>query len=374
MQRYWWLFISLALSAVLFSAALARDDSGGKPDGRERRGGPPVVFGEITALSKNAMTLKPELPERMEQRMQERQRERPRLPDSITLKLGPDTKWYFDGATGSRKDFAVGDKVVVKLLRGKDEKSPTAEAVADPETAKQYIMDKMRERREGGPGEGGRGDWSPGGDGRGGPAGGMGFGPGSEVDPGFGPGGDDGQPGRGEWKMDRGERGERGEREMGPGGPGARGMGRGGPGGPGGQRPAFGAITAINKDSVTIKPEIPDFVKDKLEQHDIELPDRLPESLSMPLDELTVFVNNGAKVNKNPFGKGDRVVLLMCRGLDDQPCVRAIIDIKTAKAMLEQLLQGRGGKGRAQADGQDNAGKKHQQQDQGSGSKRRNPR
>lgn len=368
MRQILWLLAGLALTAVLFSSALAKDAAGARKagrEGREGRGGPPVLFGEITALSKNSMTIKPQLPERMAERMERRREERgkdmPKLPDSITVQLGPDTQWYFDGDTGSRGDFAVGDIVVVKLLREKNATQPTAEIVADPETARQYIMDRMRERRAGGPAPGGPGGWGPGGpedNGPGGAAGAPPFGPG----PGFGPG-------------EQGGPGGFGGRGMGPGG---RGMGPGGRGmGPGGHRPAFGTITAISRDSVTIKPEIPDFIKDRLEQHDMPLPDRLPESLTLPIDDLTVFVNAGEKVNKNPFSKGDRVVLLLARGDDDQSFVRAIVDLKTAKAKMEKMLEERGAQrdGPPQGQGKHKAGKKQRQQSsQDSGSKRRNPR
>lgn len=400
MRRYMWLLTGLALIAVMFSAALAKDDSPGKGQrGRqERRGGPPIVFGEITALSENGITIKPEIPERMKERMAERRkengREMPKLPDSITIKLGPDTKWYFNGADGSRKDFAVGDKVVVKLLRSKDEKEPTAETVADPETAKQYIMEKMRERRgPGGPGgeqggwqgrdggqggpDGGWGQGRPGGAGYGpGPGGGQGFepGPGGPGGPGFGPG-PDGDQGYGPGPGGPDGPGFGPSGPGGPDGPSGPGGQRMGPGGRGGRHPAFGAVISVNRDSVTIRPDVPDFVAKMMQDHNIPKPNNLPDTLTLPIDEFTVFINNGEKVNKNPFAKGERVMIIMGRDDSDQPIARAIIDLQTAKAKMEKMMQNRddrGDRGRGPGKGKGPAERRNKDENRDSG--RRNPR
>jgi hypothetical protein len=353
MRRY---VSMVALSLILgLWASLAFAQGGpdpGGPGGRmgPRQGPPPVIFGEITALSTDSLTLKPEVPERMKERMKERGREMPKLPDSITVQFGPETKWYFGGAEGKAKDFHVGDKVVVKVARGQDEESPVAEAVADPETARQYIMQRMGGRGQGGPGQNGGGPgWEQGGPGeqQGGPGG-----------PGYGPGGPGADQGGNGW-----DRGGPGGDQGGPGGPGF-GPG-GGAGGPGGRRsrPAMGTITAISSSSVTIKPELPQFLADKLKERGIE-PPKLPDSLTFAIAGDTRFIDKGEKVDSNPFGVGDKVVLMLAPGgAGEQPTVRLIADFETAKKKIEEMMQNRS----AQGGGRGQRGRQHKGQGKAQG-------
>jgi hypothetical protein len=106
--------------------------------------------------------------------------------------------------------------------------------------------------------------------------------------------------------------------------------GRGGPAGPGGRhgkraggRVAFGTVTAINADSITIKPEVPQFLRDWLAEraaaHGRELPEKLkqpqlPEELSFSLNGETRFAVDCCEQTANPFKVGDKVGILPSRG------------------------------------------------------------
>ena len=336
----------MALAAVLMigsTSAAGKNKSKPAPQQGQK---PPVVFGTITALEKGSMTIKPEIPEPMHKRMEERGRELPQLPDSITVKLTGDTKWFFGGEKGSRDDFAVGDQVVVKIGAAKKGKAPIAQAVADPDSARKFITEKLRERRQG---QGGRGEqgW---GQGPGGGEQGWGQGPGGEQGWGQGPGGGQG-PGDEGWGQ-------------GPGG-----MGPGGPGGPGGQqgqrrmRPAFGVITKITDDAVTIRPEVPDFIAERLEDRSVDLPKDLPESVTAAILEPTRFVVDGEVVEQNPFGKGDQVAVVIVMGREGKPVALAITDYATAKKRMEERMQGGGPNqdGSGQGKERPRARRRHQQ-------------
>jgi len=338
-KRVIWIAIIIGVVAALATVAIAQDrqrdrQRGGGP------GGPPVLYGAITALTSDSLTLKPEIPERMRQRMEKRGRELPELPESLTVSLGDDTKWYFNNAEGSASDFAVGDKIVVRIGGGED--GPLALAVADPKTAFMYIAEKLRERGPGGPGM------------RGGPGmmGGPG-GPGMQGGP--GPDGLDeyGQPGG------PGEFG-------GPGGPGGP-EGQGGPGGPGGMggerrgRPVFGTISALSADSITVTPEVPDFIASKMEERGMKLPTDLPSSVTLAIGEKTQYAENGELVEKDPFAVGDKVAIMARRGEDDQPVAVVISDYATAKQKMEQRMERRAerrGQGEGRKKGQAGDGTK----------------
>ena len=138
---------------------------------------------------------------------------------------------------------------------------------------------------------------------------------------------------------------------MGPSGPegtgpgGMMGPGGMGPGGQQGQRqmrPAFGVITKITDDSVTISPEVPDFIAERLKERGVELPMDLPESVTAAILEPTRFVVDGEVVEQNPFGKGDHVALIIVMGREGKPVAFAITDYATAKKRMEERMQGGG--------------------------------
>lgn len=293
-RRVWGL---LALALVLIAAAgvaFAAEGQGqgkgkhhldgGKGEGR-REGGPGgemrgrVLFGEISLKSDNEWTITPQLPPQMKERAAGRGLELPELPDSISFNVGPDTQFYFDGAEGSSRDFGSGDQVVVKLNKPWKEDGASAEAIADPQTARDYIMEKLREGRD----KGGRGDGGP-----------------------------------------------------------------GGPGGPGGERkrPGFGVITAISADSITIRPEIPDFIKARMEERGRELP-QLPDSLSGKLSSDTRYFKDSEEASLDDFKVGDKVAILAEGGRGGLSAI-VVSDWASAEARMEKALQRGGGEGQGE--------------------------
>jgi hypothetical protein len=275
--------IAIAALGVLATAAVAQGPQGAGPGDGEHK--PPMLFGKLTSISSTELTLKPEIPEKMQQRMQERGRELPQLPDSITVKLDSSTKWYFNSAAGKASDFKAGDEVVVKVSAGLN--TPLATAVADPETAKQYIMERMRERR----GEGGK-------------RGGRGFG------------------------------GPDGERGMGPGGP------------DGERKPPvlYGRISMLSTGSMTLKPEIPEEMQQRLKDKGRELPD-LPESVSVQLGRETQWYADGKEATAASFSAGDTVVVKLERGEGEDPVAQIVADPETAKTYIKERLHERFGRG-----------------------------
>jgi hypothetical protein len=119
--------------------------------------------------------------------------------------------------------------------------------------------------------------------------------------------------------------------------------GQAGPGGPGGERrpPAMGSITAISADSITIKPQIPEEMRKRMEENGRPLPE-LPASITWSIDSETRFMQNGEKVDSNPFKTGDIVVVM---GPPDDGSAKAIIDEATARQKMEER-GGQGGPGR----------------------------
>jgi hypothetical protein len=263
-----------------------RAEKRGKGEGREGRGEMRgrLLFGSLSASGGSNWTISPEIPPHMQERAEAAGRELPELPDTISFKVSSATKYYFNSAEGQADDFAEGARVVVKLDKPWKEEGASAEAISDPETAREFIMDKMG---------GGRG---------------------------MGPAGADGQEGRG-----------------------MRGRGR---------RPAFGIISALSADSMTITPEVPDFISAKAQELGRELPAdaALPPSISISLDSETKYVTNaGEKGAANPFKVGDKVAVLARRGKDsDSPRAIVVSDYATAEARMDEAMQRgpEGGEGR----------------------------
>lgn len=285
-NRRVWGLIGLAL--VLFAAAGVAYAAEGRGQGKgrhqqgggRREGGPGselrgrVLFGTVSSKGGNEWTITPGIPPGMKEQAQERGIELPQLPGSISFNVGPDTQFYYGGDSGSSKDFSTGDEVVVKLNKPWKEDGASAEAIADPRTARDYIMEKLREGRgEGGPG---------------------------------------------------------------------------GPGGPGGERkrPGFGVITAISADSITIKPEIPGFIKERMAEGGRELPE-LPDSVSGKLSSDTKYFKNSEKASRSDFQVGDKVAILAEGGKGGLTAI-VVSDWASAEARMERALQRGGGEGQGE--------------------------
>jgi hypothetical protein len=290
--------VMLLVTAAMAQPGAGRQGREGRQDG-ERPDRPPVIFGVITEIGNGELTIRPEIPEQMRERMKENGREMPDLPESITMTYGEKTKWIFEGEAGSVKDFKTGDQVVVRVVAVPGADGPAAGIVSDPKSARDF-MQKMRKNRQGGGEEDGPGMGPGGGPGMGmGPGEGMGMGP-----QGMGPGAGAG----------KGQRGERRE------------------------RPAFGTILKISADSVTIKPEIPEFMQKAMKERGRELPD-LPKKLTFALATDMKVMKDGKVVKNGGFEKGDKVVLRLGPGDGEQPVVVMMCDAASAKQLMEKRME-----------------------------------
>lgn len=126
----------LALAAV----ALAQGPEEG------RRGKRPA-FGVITEITDSEIVIEPRIPDMMAERMAEMGRPLPELPAELRFIIDGSTEFYYAGDSASASAFAIGDEVVIAGGRGEGE-TPVARKVADPETARQYIEQKLRGRGE----------------------------------------------------------------------------------------------------------------------------------------------------------------------------------------------------------------------------------
>jgi hypothetical protein len=300
-----------ALVVALVLAATAAFAQGGPRPGNRDRGpenrGPRPVFGELIAIDGDSWTIAPQIPEFIEDRMEERGRE---LPDEITVSITDRTWFTYAGEDASAADFAVGDMIVVVPRRTKD--GPVAIHVADAESAKEFIGQRMRELQ---------GDGGPG----------MGQGPGGQG-------------------LGRGPAGDRGRQaDRGP-------------------RPAFGVITAIDGDSLTIEPEVPAFVAERMEEHGRDLPE-LPDELTVLIGERTRFMVDGEPVDGLPFAVGDHLAVM--GGLGGQHPAFAIADYATVEQHMEE---GSGPRGPGNGQGPPPGGKQGNQGPQGNKGPRNGPR
>jgi hypothetical protein len=316
--------------------------------GEGRRAHP--AYGKITAINGNSITIEPRRPDwAKEPPRGEREdgqqgggegRQRPPMPESITFTVNADTKYGVNGAKGgSLSDFAVGDVIGVRLEGDVRSGEGVALAMLDDQSAKK-LFEQMGPDGKGARGEGG--------------------------------------PGKGA----RGEGGPRGKGERGEGGPGGKGQR--------GPRPMFGVITSVDSNTITIKPEIPDFIKQQMEQrrgqggegggrgeggpggqgggrgegggpggHDG--PRELPAQITASLDGQTFYFQNNTAVDRNPYQVGDRVAIMPGeRSTRENVSAHAVMDYATAQAKLKQHMQERGqgkaGKGKA-GKGKGKAGK-----------------
>lgn len=303
---------AIVLLGLLLTAGSAIAAQRGSNRGPGMRGPRPgqgrIAYGEITSIDATQITIKPQIPERMAQRLADAGIEPPELPDELVIGIDDDTQFYRDGEETTWDDFAVGDVVVIGRVMG-DDGPGNARRVADEKTAREFIRDR--------------------------------FGPGGpEDDGGFGPGG--GGPG---WGGEGGPGGGRGPGNQGPGngwGPGDQGPG-------GGQRgdrarlrermrPAFGEITALSEDSVTIKPEVPDFIQEKMDERGIEPPE-LPDEVTMALTDHTRFLQDSEQVDSNPFKVGDHVALMAGAEQDGGPAAWVMCDYATAQKRMEKMRE-----------------------------------
>jgi hypothetical protein len=279
----------LAMTVLLSQIAVAAQGGGkgkgrgqGQGDGEHRR--PPVVFGVLQSVSGSTWTIKPEIPPHMRERAEDKGRDLPQLPEHITVTVNEQTKFWLDGQSSSASSFQSGDEIVVKLDKPAKQGGSLAVAVADPETARKYILEKMKERR----GDGAN------------------------------------QEGEGRRGADR--------------------------------RPRliFGTVTSASGSSLTVTPEIPEFLKDALPNKGEKLDKiegKLPASITVSLNEGTKFVVDKEEQSGNPFRNGDKVAILP-QGEPGNASARIVSDYASAKARIQQRMekrqQKREGRGRNQ--------------------------
>jgi len=104
--------------------------------------------------------------------------------------------------------------------------------------------------------------------------------------------------------------------------------------------PFFGEITAMDDAGVTIKPEIPDFIKDKFAEHSGRMKARveLPESVTLAWGEGVHFMVAGERVDENPFKVGDKVgMMVQGKVKDGTGIVIGMGDIETVRMHVEGM-------------------------------------
>lgn len=210
----------IAAAALLLTATAAFAQRG--PDGgnQGRRGQGRLAYGVITQLSDTLLVIEPRIPSELAERLTEMGRELPELPAELRFTIDDGTRFHYAGEPADFSAFAIGDEIVVRGGPGEGD-TPTARRVADAETARQFIRERLGQRGQG---------WGQEGDQPGG-RGGDGQGPGRgnrDGGPGLGQG-----PGGG---MGPGERGGMGMQ----GGMGAR------------MKPVFGTIIALSEDRKSV--------------------------------------------------------------------------------------------------------------------------
>jgi hypothetical protein len=143
-------------------------------------------------------------------------------------------------------------------------------------------------------------------------------------------------------------------------GGGEEGGDQGGRGGEGrGPRPIFGTVSQVNGSSITIKPEIPDFLKDMVPAGKGDkrgkFEGKLPASISVSIDSQTKFIVNKQPQSSNPFKVGDKVVVVPA-GEPGSASARIVSDYASAKARMQERMEKRkegkaGGKGKNKSKG-----------------------
>ncbi len=307
--------VALLLVTALAAAALAagqgrerrqaarnQEPGAGAPSGRiGRMQDMPdrIVLGEITSIDGDTVTVKPELPPELLDRLAEHGVEPPALPASIKIKVTADSKLLQSSGPAHLESFKVGDKIAAFCDTDADGSSLTVRRMADADTARQAVE---RFRAKGGSGRG--------------------LGPGAQGGP--------GRPGLG--PLD---------------GAGAPGMGLG-PGADLRDRmpPVFGKITSVTDDEISLKVEIPDFILERMTGMGREIPEDLPDEVTVKYGERTRFRAHGGFADSLPFKVGDLVMAVVVRNEEELGAVM-ICDLATVKERLEEGFGGMGpGSGR----------------------------
>jgi hypothetical protein len=130
-----------------------------------------------------------------------------------------------------------------------------------------------------------------------------------------------------------------------------RGGGFGGrEGGPGG-RPLFGTVTTVDKNTITIKPEVPDFIAQRMEARGKQPKDKLPAQITVSLSSSTKYFQNSQAVTADPFKAGDKVAIMPAPPSDgpggEAGLTAAVVsDYATAQARMKDHAGQGGGRGK----------------------------
>ncbi len=108
--------------------------------------------------------------------------------------------------------------------------------------------------------------------------------------------------------------------------------------------PMFGEILSISEDSITIAPSLPDFVKERMADRGLAVPDDLPSEATIALTTDTKWVSGGEKADTSSFEVGDMVVVATKPNDEGQLTAIKIADVESAKQAIRQDWQQRGEK------------------------------
>jgi hypothetical protein len=127
----------------------------------------------------------------------------------------------------------------------------------------------------------------------------------------------------------------------------------------------FGTITSVDRNSITIKPERPDFLKD-LRPAGPEGPQggaredgrgagkgrggneqrELPAQVTVDITSATKYFQNDTEVKGNPFKAGDRVAIMPAEdGEGRDITANAITDYMTAEKRIKERMREGGSRG-----------------------------
>jgi hypothetical protein len=290
------IIIAAAAALLMATSAFAQRGPAGADQGQRGQGR--LAYGVITQLSDTLLVIEPRIPAEMAERLTDMGRELPELPAELRFTIDQSTRFHYMGEQADYGAFAIGDEIVVRGGPGEGD-TPVARRVADAESARKFIRERLGRRGQG-PGWGNR-DGGPG----------MGQGPGMPGD------------------MGQGMRGNMGAR----------------------MKPVFGTITALSADSITINIEIPDFVQAKLDERGIELPTDIPDSVTLSIVERTHYAQSSEEVDTMPYGVGDQVAVLAAAGeFFGGPVACIISDYASAEARMAEM--GERGPGHGRRDGE----------------------
>ena len=105
----------------------------------------------------------------------------------------------------------------------------------------------------------------------------------------------------------------------------------------------YGEIIAIDGDVLTIRPEVPQELLDRMAERGIEREFDLPDEVKVTIDTETTCMYAGEKATAGDFKVGDVVVAFGAKGDGDDFTARRLADAETAKKFIKERMGNRGG-------------------------------